>query len=96
MRPQSARFEKSWPPFCQIRIIFTNLKLWIASARHNFKWVKIQIELFGGERVKEDTFSTCVNLLSADSEYIRFLHFFISTLLNYQLVNMLHIKRDIN
>ena len=23
--------------------IFTHLKLWIASARHNFKWVKIQI-----------------------------------------------------
>ena len=41
---QPARFEKSWPPFCQIWIIFTHLKLWIASARHNFKWVKIQIE----------------------------------------------------
>ena len=27
-----------------IWIIFTHLKLWIASARHNFKWVKIQIE----------------------------------------------------
>ena len=23
---------------------FTHLKLWIASARHNFKWVKIQIQ----------------------------------------------------
>ena len=41
---QSAIFENSWPPFCQIWIIFTQLKLWIASARHNFKWVKIQIE----------------------------------------------------
>ena len=41
-----------WSPSCQILIIFTHLKLWIASARHNFKWVKIQIELFGGERVK--------------------------------------------
>ena len=30
--------------FFQIWIIFTHLKLWIASARHNFKWVKIQIE----------------------------------------------------
>ena len=49
---QSAIFENSWPPFCQIWIIFTHLKLWIASARHNFKWVKIQIESFGGERVK--------------------------------------------
>ena len=27
-----------------IWIISTHLKLWIASARHNFKWVKIQIE----------------------------------------------------
>ena len=41
---QSARFENSWPPFCKIWIIFTHLKLWIATARHNFKWVKIQIE----------------------------------------------------
>ena len=41
---QSAIFENSWPLFCQIWIIFTHLKLWIASARHNFKWVKIQIE----------------------------------------------------
>ena len=51
MWDQSAIFENSWPPFCQIWIIFTHLKLWIASARHNFKWVKIQIESFGGERV---------------------------------------------
>ena len=28
---QSAIFEKSWPPFCQIWIFFTNLKLWIES-----------------------------------------------------------------
>ena len=45
---QSWRFEKSWPAFCRIWIIFTHLKLWIASARHNFKWVKIQIEYSGG------------------------------------------------
>ena len=29
---------------CQIWIIFTHLKLGIASARHNFKWVKIPIK----------------------------------------------------
>ena len=40
----SARFEICGPPFCQIWIIFTHLKLWIASARHNLKWVKIPIE----------------------------------------------------
>ena len=34
---QSARFVNSWPPFCQIWIIFTDLKLWIASARHSFQ-----------------------------------------------------------
>ena len=28
---QSAIFEKSWPSFCQIWIILTHLKLWIAS-----------------------------------------------------------------
>ena len=41
---ESAIFKNSWPSFCQIWIIFTHLKLWIASARHNFKWVKTQIE----------------------------------------------------
>ena len=41
---QPARFEKGSPLFFQIWIIFTHLKLWIASARNNFKWVKIQIE----------------------------------------------------
>ena len=40
----SARFEICWPPLCYIWIIFTNLKLWIASARHNYKWLKIPIE----------------------------------------------------
>ena len=41
---KSASFENSCPPFCQIWIIFTRLKLWIASARHNFKGVKIHIK----------------------------------------------------
>ena len=35
-------------PFCQVGIIFTHLKLWIASVRRNLKWVKIQINYFGG------------------------------------------------
>ena len=48
-----AIFENSWPPFCPIWIIFTHLKLWIASARHNFKWVKIEIEQFGGPTSKQ-------------------------------------------
>ena len=41
---QSAILKKKLLPFCHICIIFTHLKLWIALARHNFKWVKIQIE----------------------------------------------------
>ena len=41
---QLAIFEKSWPPCCEIWIIFTHLNLWIPSARHNFMWVKIAIE----------------------------------------------------
>ena len=40
----SAKFKICWPPFCQIWISFTHLKLWIASARNNFKWVNIRIE----------------------------------------------------
>ena len=39
----SARFWNCWHPCCQIWVIFTHLKLWIASARHNFKWVTISI-----------------------------------------------------
>ena len=30
----------------KIRVIFTHLKLWVAVARHNFKWFKIWIILF--------------------------------------------------
>ena len=43
MGHQSAIFENSWPPVCQIWINFTHLKLWIASARHNFKWAKFKL-----------------------------------------------------
>ena len=25
------------------RVIFTHLKLWVAVARHNFKWVKFEL-----------------------------------------------------
>ena len=33
-----------WPAHCW-RVIFTHLKLWVAVARHNFKWVKIYNDL---------------------------------------------------
>ena len=36
------KISKSSPPVCQKWMIFTHLKLWIASARHNFKWVKMR------------------------------------------------------
>ena len=32
----------------KIWVIFTHLKLWVAAARHNFKLVKIQINLIKG------------------------------------------------
>ena len=34
-------FEIRWAQIKQICVIFTHLKLWVAIARHNFKWVKI-------------------------------------------------------
>ena len=40
--------KDSLPLFCESCIIFTHLKLWIALAILNFKWVKIPIKLFGG------------------------------------------------
>ena len=37
--------------------IFTHLKLWVALARHNFKWVKIEIIHFSVLRVTVGQFS---------------------------------------
>ena len=37
------RFANDWSKIIQIWVIFTHLKLWVAIARHNFKWVKIWI-----------------------------------------------------
>ena len=36
----------------QIKLIFSHLKLWIAAARHNFKWLKIYISWLSALRVK--------------------------------------------
>ena len=44
---QSTRFKPVDLHFLQILIIFTHLKLWIASARHNFKWWKFQLNNLG-------------------------------------------------
>ena len=44
---KSERFLNRLPSFSQIWIIFTHLKLWITSAKHNFKWVKFPIYRFG-------------------------------------------------
>ena len=41
-----------WSHIGQIWVIFSHLKLWIAVARHNFKWVKNSIEELGRQRVK--------------------------------------------
>ena len=35
---QPAWSEKSWPPFCQIWIIFTHLKLWIDTTSSGWKF----------------------------------------------------------
>ena len=32
-----------WDKFDIMQVIFTHLKLWVAVATHNFKWVKIQV-----------------------------------------------------
>ena len=36
-------FTNAWSQINQIGLIVNHLKLWIAVAKHNFKWVKIQI-----------------------------------------------------
>ena len=41
-----------WSKIGQIWVIFTHLKLWFALARHNSKWVKIQIRLLCEKRVE--------------------------------------------
>ena len=50
---RSTKFRNICPPISQIWIVFTHLKLWIASAIHNFKWVKISIKQFGGSRLND-------------------------------------------
>ena len=35
------KFVKVWSQIKQIWVIFAHLKLWVAVARHNFKWVEI-------------------------------------------------------
>ena len=54
---QSAIFQNRWPPFCQIWIIFTHLKLWIASSRHNFSETQLFINVYGQSPPLQD-FST--------------------------------------
>ena len=36
MQKSDLKLNKYW-----VLVIFTHLKLWVAAARHNFKWVKI-------------------------------------------------------
>ena len=35
----------------QVWVIFTHLKLWVAVATHNFKWVKMEIPQLSASRV---------------------------------------------
>ena len=44
--------KNDWLQFFQIQIIFTHLKLRIASARHSFTWVKTKIAYLSDWRVK--------------------------------------------
>ena len=41
MSVQISRFANVWSQIKQIQVIFTDLKLWVAVARHNFKWLKM-------------------------------------------------------
>ena len=43
MSNKSARLTYVFIRIIQIYVIFTDLKLWVAVATHNFKWVKIWI-----------------------------------------------------
>ena len=49
--------------------MFTHLKLWIASARHNFKWVKIQIKY-------HNTDVDYITLMKTDVDYISYSVFY--------------------
>ena len=40
---KKAKFANVLSKTKHIWVIFTHLKLWVAVARHNFKWVKITI-----------------------------------------------------
>ena len=42
---KASRFANVCSQIKHIRVIFSHLELWIAVARHNFKWVKIKKNL---------------------------------------------------
>ena len=67
---KSAGFENSWPPFCQIWIIFTHLKLWIASVRH---WERQWEPMLGFKLYKSAYFYPlrCVTLLRCSARESR-------------------------
>ena len=52
----------------QISVIFTHLKLWVAVARHNFKWVKIEKKLAGYGLILG--VSTCIQLSDTHSHCV--------------------------
>ena len=47
-----ARFENVWFQIKQLRIIFTHLKLWVAVATHNFKWVKMYVRSISPKKTR--------------------------------------------
>ena len=80
------------------RIRWTNIgeTLGIASVRKKTKWIRAPL---AGQQVtgkQENVSDVLFNPLTAGVVYIRFFTFFISTLHNYHLLNLLKIKSDIN
>ena len=47
----TSRFTNIWSQIKQISVVVSHLMLWVAVARHNFRWVKNQIIYFSASRV---------------------------------------------
>ena len=55
MTVKTSRFVNILTQIRQIGEIYNHLRLWIAVARHNLKWLKIEIILLNSIRVKKGT-----------------------------------------
>ena len=75
MGVETSRFANICAQIEQIRVIFTHLRLWIAVAGHNLKWVKISINYLSRIRANlENVFHSCHKVFTAREWQVLFVY----------------------